>query len=130
MSERLEWDYPPTMRGRNRRLAQGQDRVLPMEGEILTPQSEPQSRIRVDVHHHFRRPVRLPVWAIALLAFGVLAMLFPFGLVVSLVIVAILALMYPAQAFIFVACLVTAAIIIALDRRRRRVAVRSNKPAV
>jgi hypothetical protein len=74
--------------------------------------------------------VRLPIWAIALLAFGVLAMMFPFGLVVGVVILAILTLMYPAQAFIFVACLVTAAIIIALDRRRRRVAVRSNKPAV
>jgi hypothetical protein len=82
------------------------------------------------VHHHFRRPVRLPVWAIALLAFSVLAMLFPFGLVVSLVIVAILALMYPAQAFMFVACLIAAAIIIALDRRRRRVAIRGNNPFV
>jgi hypothetical protein len=122
MSDRLAWDYPPTMRQRRRRPAH----IL--EGEVLSSSvsaSQPRT-----VRFERPRNVRIPRWAVALLAFGVLAMLFPFGLVVSLVIVAILALMYPAQAFIFVACLVTAAIIIALDRRRRRVAIRSNKPAV
>jgi hypothetical protein len=99
-----------------------------LEGEVISSVIEPQQPRTL----RFERPrnVRIPRWAVALLALGVLAMMFPFGLVVGLVILAILALMYPAQAFIFVACLVAAAIIIALDRRRRRVAVRSNEPVV
>jgi hypothetical protein len=97
-----------------------------IEGEVLSSSvsaSQPQPRTA-----GFERPrnVRIPRWAVALLAFGVLAMLFPFGLVVGLVIIAILALMYPAQAFIFVACLIVATIIIALDRRRRRVTISSD----
>jgi hypothetical protein len=124
MTQPMEHDWPPTMRQRRRRPAP----IL--EGEVLSSsvsESQPQPRT---VRFERPRNVRIPRWAVALLAFGVLAMMFPFALVVGLVIVAILALMYPAQAFIFVACLVIAAIIIALDRRRRRVTVSSNNPAV
>jgi hypothetical protein len=99
-----------------------------LEGEVLSSVIEPQEPRTV----RFERPrnVRVPKWAIVLLGLGVLAATFPFALVVGLVIVTILALMYPAQAFIFVACMVIAAIIIALDRRRRRIAIRSNNPAI
>jgi hypothetical protein len=113
MSDRFEWDYPPTMRQRRRRPAP----VL--EGEVLSSVIEPRQPRTV----RFERPrdVRVPKWAVALLAFGVLAMMFPFGLVVGVVILAILALMYPAQAFIaFVSLIVAIALIVADKRRRRR----------
>jgi hypothetical protein len=121
MAKFVEWDIDNPAHRRHRRPPQ-------IEGEALSSSvsaSQPQT-----VRFERPRNVRIPRWAVALLAFGVLAMLFPFGLVVGVVILAILTLMYPAQAFIFVACLVIAAIIIALDRRRRRVAIRGNNPFV
>jgi hypothetical protein len=99
-----------------------------LEGEVLSssvvePQPQP---IRFDR----RRNVRVPRWAVALLAVGVLAVMFPFALVVSIVIIAILALMYPTVALIAVAWLVACVSLIVWDRRRRGVTVSSNNPAI
>jgi hypothetical protein len=110
MTESYEWDWPQEKRSRRPRI---------QTVEILPPQ-QPEPEQRIHVYHHHRRPVRLPIWAIALLAFGVLAMMFPFGLVVSLVIVAISALMFPFQAAVFAIFLIVAAAIIVWDKRRRR----------
>jgi hypothetical protein len=125
MSERLEWDYPPTMRQRrNRRLAQGRDRVLPMDGEILEP--EPEQRIRVEVHHAYqpqRQREQIPGWLIALLVFAGLLWLSPIGLIVAIAIVSIFVIQHPV--IVITSGLIVAALVIN-SLRRRRVAIRGN----
>jgi hypothetical protein len=85
------WDWPPTKKYYRKARRQ----PLPLEGEILEPETEP--RIRVEHYHyvHRRQRQQIPPWAVAVLAIGVLALLFPYPLVVGLVIIGLLIAMYP-----------------------------------
>jgi hypothetical protein len=111
----MEHDFPPTMRQRRRRQP-----IL--EGEILTPQSEPQPRIRVEVRHTYsqrqREQIQIPPWLIVLLIVAGLLWISPIGVIVAIAIVTVLVIQH-------LAVVITSAIIIAVlvfnSIRRRRV---------
>jgi hypothetical protein len=95
MSERFEWDYPPTMRQRR-----GRRRPEPvLEGEVLEPEPvQPPPRIRVEVTHRAYQPRQrqhIPPWLVALLIIAVLMWVSPFGAVIALVMISIFVTEYP-----------------------------------
>jgi hypothetical protein len=74
MAKFVEWDIDnPAHRRRSPQI---------IEGEVLSSALEPRQQPRT-ISFDRRRNVRVPRWAVALLAIGVLAMLFPVGLVVG-----------------------------------------------
>jgi hypothetical protein len=100
MSERFEWDYPPTMRQRR-----GRRRPEPvLEGEVLEPEPEqPPPRIRVEVVHRAHQPRQrqhVPPWLIALLIIAVLMWVSPFGAVIAIVMASVLIASHPTAAFV------------------------------
>ena len=94
MTERYEWDFPATMRPRRGRRR----RPLPLEGEILTAEDEPTSRITIEhrhVVHHHRQRQHIPPWAIAILIIGFLCWVSPLGTVIALFMVGAFVTAYP-----------------------------------
>jgi hypothetical protein len=90
----------------------------PIDGEVLEP--EPTPRIRVEVVTHRYQPRRHsapPIWAVALLAFGVFAWLSPFALIVGLVLLSVFLTEHPTIA-IAIGVIIAALVIIAIRERR------------
>ena len=97
MTERYEWDYPPTMRPRR-----GRRQARPLQGEILTPEPEPSPRIRVEVTHRYqpRRHGAPPAWIVPLVFIVVLAWFSPYALIVAIVMASVLIVAHPTIAFV------------------------------
>jgi hypothetical protein len=95
MTERYEWDYPPTMRPRRGR----RPRIETVE--ILPPrQPEPERHIRVTVTAHRRQRQHVPPWLIVLLIIATLMWMAPLGTIILIAIVSIFIAEHPTIAFV------------------------------
>jgi hypothetical protein len=96
---------------------------LPLEGEVLGPELEPEPtpRIRVEVVHRYqprRQHNAPPPWVIALLIIAAVMWISPFGALVAVVMLSVFVTAHPAIGIALLATPVLV-IIIAIHQRRR-----------